>query len=243
MISALTIPGLFIVSAGSAAGATFAAGAIAFALRASGARVAVLQPVATRCAHRREGLVSEDAELLAACADARHPLDLIAPNRYAEDLPPNLAARRAGRPVEWDAVERSDRLMRDGAELMIVRAPAGGILTPLDDEHTSLELARALEAPVVVVTRAGTSSVNDCALTISALKHAAVPIAGVVVNRYPAESASIAEESSLREIERWTRRPLLCVLPNETFKPPELPVGVVAAAAMVDWLALARGGR
>src|SRR5439155_13948892 len=99
---------------------TIVAGAIADWFRRRGRRVAVLKPVATGCVHRREGLVSEDAEFLAACAEARHPLDLICPQRYVEPLAPAVAAEREGRPLDWEAVQRSIDLMAADSDVLIV---------------------------------------------------------------------------------------------------------------------------
>src|SRR5215218_2703683 len=100
------IPSLFVTGTDTGVGKTVVAGAIADWFRRRGFRVAVLKPVATGCVRRREGLVSEDAEFLAACAAARHPLDLICPVRYSEPLAPAIAAERAGTPVDWAAVQR-----------------------------------------------------------------------------------------------------------------------------------------
>ena len=239
-LAALSIPALLVVSASPGAGATVAAGAIADALRRGGSRVGVCVPIAMRCVHRREGLVSEDAESLAVCADSAHPLDLIAPMRYAEDLLPNIAARRSGRAVEWESIDRATQLVARDADVMILRAPAT-LLTPLDEATTTLDLARQLRAPIVIVTRAGGEAVNQCSMTAAVARSAGLRVAGIMVNRYPAESASIAEEASLREIEKWSKAALLCVLPEERFVPPALPAGVVAAAGMVDWARLAGG--
>src|SRR5215204_839396 len=91
-LRAVPIPGLFVTGTDTGVGKTVVAGAIADWFRRRHRRVAVLKPVATGCVRRREGLVSEDAEFLAVCADARHPLDLICPQRYVEPLAPAVAA-------------------------------------------------------------------------------------------------------------------------------------------------------
>src|SRR4051794_15610336 len=82
------LPGLFVTGTDTGVGKTVVAGMVADWFRRRGSRVAVLKPVATGCVKRREGLVSEDAEFLAVCGDARHPLDLICPQRYVEPMAP-----------------------------------------------------------------------------------------------------------------------------------------------------------
>src|SRR3954468_11107678 len=107
MLHPIPIPGLFVTATDTDVGKTVIAGAIANHFLRAGARVAVSKPIATGCVQRREGLVSEDAELLASCADARFPLHLSAPVRYKEPLAPAVAADRANEPVDWHAIHRS----------------------------------------------------------------------------------------------------------------------------------------
>jgi dethiobiotin synthetase len=236
------IPGLFVTGTDTGVGKTVVAGAIAAWFRQQGSRVAVLKPLATGCERRREGLVSEDAEFLAHCADSPHPLDLICPQCFVEPLAPSVAAERAGTPVDWAAVQRSLDAMARDCDVIVVEG-VGGVMVPLDDRHTVLDLARWLRLPAVVVARAGLGTINHTLLTVEALRRV-TPVAGVVINRYPPENAGVAEETNPRVIAAWGRAPVLCVVPEEemTGSPPSLPPGIVAAVAPVDWHQFARHG-
>jgi dethiobiotin synthetase len=281
MLRPVRIPGLFVTATDTEVGKTVIAGAIAnYFLRrggqgGQGANVGVLKPVATGCVARREGLVSEDAEFLASCADARFPLDLICPQRYREPLAPAVAADRAQQPLDWNAVQLSIDLIT-GAPVQMARrerapeipgaqepgpgGPAlrpttppadvlivegvGGILVPLDRTHTTLDLARWLSLPTVVVARPGLGTINHTLLTLDALRRAGVPVAGVVINRYPAESASVAEETAPRYIEKFGKVPILAVVPHEPgLKHPPLPPSITSPIDMVDWQAIAKRER
>ena len=125
MLPDVAIPGLLITGTDTGVGKTVVAGAIADWFRRRHQRVGVLKPIATGCEHRREGLVSEDAEFLAHCADARFPLDVIGPQRYAEPLAPAVAAERANQPVDWEAVQRSMQMIENGSDVMIVEGVGG----------------------------------------------------------------------------------------------------------------------
>src|SRR5258708_12864710 len=100
MLSPVSIPGLFITATDTGVGKTVIAAAIANWFRLRGSRVGVCKIAATGCVRRREGLVSEDAELLAHCADSAFPLDVICPIRYAEPLAPPVAAERPAIPFD-----------------------------------------------------------------------------------------------------------------------------------------------
>ena len=231
----VSIPGLFVTGTDTDVGKTVVAGAIAAWFRRQGTRVAVLKPLATGCERRREGLVSTDAEFLAHCADSPHPLDVICPQRFAEPLAPSVAAERAGTPVDWGAVQRSLDFMARDSDVIIVEG-VGGVMVPLDDRHTVLDLAKCLRLPAIVVARAGLGTINHTLMTIEALRQV-TRVAGVVINRYPAENASVAEETNPRVISKWGRTPVLCVVPDEAMvgSPPSLPTGVMAAVGAVDW--------
>jgi dethiobiotin synthetase len=129
--------------------------------------------------------------------------------------------------------------MSRDSDVMVVEG-VGGLMVPMDEKHTFLDVARWLKLPAVVVARPALGTINHTLLTVTALRDAGVKVAGVVINRYPAENPSVAEETNPRAIERWGRVPLLCIVPD--YKSPitmQLPADVVAAVAMVDWARLA----
>lgn len=243
MIPTPPIPGLFITGTSTGVGKTIITGAIARWLRADGRRVAVSKPMATGCVRRREGLVSEDAEYLAHCADTRHPLDLVCPVRYLEPLAPAVAAERAGTPVDYEAIARSLRIMTADADVLLVEG-VGGILVPLDAKHTVLDLAAALKYPAVIVADAVLGTINHTLLTLRALREAQVPIAGVVINRYPPGTPGLAEETNPRAIEKFGRVAILAIVPADTIDlSPETgaptPPAIASAIAQADWWTLA----
>ena len=235
VLQRIAVPGLFVTGTDTGVGKTLVAGAIAdWFRRRRHRRVGVLKPIATGCVHRREGLVSEDAEFLAHCADARFPLDVICPVRYAEPLAPAVAAERAGQPVAWEAVARSLRMLEAGSDVLIVEG-VGGVMVPLDPTHTVLDLARWLRLPTIIVARPSLGTINHTLLTLNALRTAGVETAGVVINRYPAEAAGIADETNPRVIENWGKVPVLCIVPDEKLTEGKLSKGVMAAVDTVDW--------
>jgi dethiobiotin synthetase len=238
MLRAIPIPALLITGTDTGVGKTLVAGAIANWFRRRDYRVAVLKPVATGCVRRREGLVSEDAEFLAHFADTKFPLDMVCPQRYSEPLAPAVAAERARQPLDWRAIERSIDDMSRESDVMIVEG-VGGLMVPMDAKHLFRDVAGWLSVPTVVVARPGLGTINHTLLTVEALRQANVPIAGVAINQYPAESASVAEESNPKAIEKWGKVKVLCLVPQEKLGGLQLPAGIVSAIETVDWGRLA----
>ncbi len=241
MVHSLSIPGLLVTGTDTGIGKTLIAGAIADWFRRQGKRVAVCKPAGSGCVRRREGLVSADAEFLAHCADASHPLDVICPVRYAEPLAPAIAAERAKEPLDWTAIDRSIAAMSKDADVMVVEG-VGGLMVPMDANHTFLDVAAWLKLPAVVVARPNLGTINHTLLTVDALRDVGVKVAGVVINRYPAQTADIAAETNPRAIEKWGKVPVLCVVPDVAAGVHErLHADVVAAVGTVDWTQLAGG--
>lgn len=234
MLQRIRIPSIFVTGTDTGIGKTVVAGAIADWFRRRGVRVAVLKPAATGCVHRREGLVSEDAEFLAVCSDSPFPLDLICPQRYAEPLAPAVAAERARQPLDWEAIDRSICLMSAESDVMVVEG-VGGILVPMDARYTVLDMATWIGSPAVIVARPNLGTINHTLLTASALRGAGIRVAGVVINRYRADGATVAEETNPRAIEKWGKVNVLATVPDATLAGAALPADVVRSIDPVDW--------
>jgi len=242
VLKPIAIPGLVVTGTDTEIGKTVVAGAIADWFRRRGRRVGVCKPCATGCVRRREGLVSEDAEFLAHCANTRFPLDIVCPQRYVQPMAPAIAAERSGRPLDWEAIDRAIGDISRNSDVLIIEG-VGGLMVPMDPKHTFRDVAAWLGAPAVVVARPNLGTINHTLLTVEALRQAKIPVAGVVINRYPAENAGIVEETNPRAIERWGKAPVLCVVPDEKVGGLRLPDGIVAAIETVDWESLAAGAR
>lgn len=63
---------------------------------------------------------------------------------------------------------------------------AGGVLVPVNECETMLDLMRGLAAPVIVVARSGLGTVNHTLLTLEALRARGLTVHGVVLSGPPA---------------------------------------------------------
>jgi dethiobiotin synthetase len=106
--------------------------------------------------------------------------------RYPDPLAPATAARRA-RLAAVSPAAVAEYVRGLDAELVLIEG-AGGLLVRFDDDGGTLaDVAELLEAPVVVVARAGLGTLNHTALTLEALATRGLRCAGVIIGAWPRE--------------------------------------------------------
>lgn len=205
--------GWFVTGTDTGVGKTIIAGALAMLVRHQGKRVGVFKPMATGCRRdMRLGLVSEDADFLALCADADVDLATINPVRYAGYLAPMVAAEHTKQPIDWASIERSWERITQRNDWVVVEG-AGGLLVPIEKNFNMADLAHKFDLPLVIVARPGLGTLNHTLLTIEAAQHRKLKIAAVVINNYRPGSATLAEETNPEVIARISKRSIPLIVP------------------------------
>ena len=213
------LPGLLFASDGRGAGKTIVAAAVARHLRRLGRDVEVFKPLAARCRRGRGGLISPDADLLAACAESKRTLAEISPIRYASTLPAAAAATIEHWSVDLAGVFDAWRALAARAEVAVVESD-GGLADPITDEFWPVHLAKLLALPVVLVVRAELGCVNRALQAMHLIRSMELNLAGVVLNRYRPDAASEpAADAAMRTapdlIARSGRVKLLALIPDD----------------------------
>ncbi|MGI5416428.1 dethiobiotin synthase [Actinomadura luteofluorescens] len=187
-------------------GKTVVTAALAAVAAARGASVAVVKPGQTGAGQSDPGDLDEVRRL--AGIDDVHEYA-----RFPDPLSPAAAARHAGRPpVRMPDVAERVRDLASGRRLVLVEG-AGGLLVRYDEEGATIaDLARWLGAAVVVVARPDLGTLNHTALTLEAMAHRGVQLAGVVIGAWP-DDPDLAMRSNIRDLETIAARPLSGALP------------------------------
>jgi dethiobiotin synthetase len=206
--------GLFITGTDTGVGKTIVTAAIAKVLKQHGVNVGVMKPIATGCVRRREGLVSEDGELLAHAGDVPDTLDDITPIRLAEPLAPTVAAARARVKLDLEPMWASWRRMRAVHDVMLVEG-IGGLLCPVTPEDSVADLAQGFKLPLVIVARPNLGTINHTALTVEAARARGLRIEGIIINRCNRDAEDIAQMTAPDEIARVTNVPILGLVPDD----------------------------
>jgi dethiobiotin synthetase len=187
-------------------GKTVVTAAIAALARANGRRVAVVKPVQTGCDVGEPGDLDE-VQRLSGVSDI-HELA-----RFPEPLAPATAARRANSTTP-SVRQMADAIQRLADRDLVLVEGAGGLLVHLDVQGGTLaDLAALLQAPTIVVVRAGLGTLNASALTCEALRARGVGCLGLVIGAWPA-APDLAAICNLDDLPAYASQPVLGRVPE-----------------------------
>lgn len=203
---------LFVTATDTDVGKTVVASALAALLRRRGRNVGVMKPFASGCSEVDGELVSADGLCLARAAGADDPHELICPIRLKQPLAPMAAAELAGQELDLSLVRAAIDRLTASHDCLIVEG-IGGIMVPITPHCTVVDFAAELNAPVLIVARAGLGTINHSLLTVDAVRSRGLDVAAVLLNS-PVESAGgLAEETNPGVIARLSGVPVLGPLP------------------------------
>jgi dethiobiotin synthetase len=176
---------VFVAGAHTDVGKTFVACAMIGAAREAGLSVEALKPVASGF-DPDDWADSDPGRLLRALGHALtdDALDGMTPWRFTAPLAPPMAARREQRDLRLPAIVEfcASRAAQSRADLFVVEG-VGGLMSPIAEAATGLELMTALDFPVVLV---GGSYLGSISHTLTALETArghGLTVAGLVVSQ------------------------------------------------------------
>jgi dethiobiotin synthetase len=135
-----------------------------------------------------------------------NPQSRIHPETYKLKLAasPHIAAREENIRIELSRIKQDLRQIHSDRPLLI--EGAGGLLVPLNETEFVIDLVKALDARLILVSRHYLGSINHSLLTAAACKAAGIEIAGWVFNDNYLDYSD--------EIVRWSGYPAIFSLPN-----------------------------
>jgi dethiobiotin synthetase len=126
---------------------------------------------------------------------------------FTEWSAPNVAARRAGVRLDYAGLLAFVRERLGAHEGPALVEGAGGVMSPLTDTHTNLDLAADLGSPVVLMVSNYLGAVSHTLTALEVLgRRGLEPKVVVVTETLPNAGPA---QPLVDELERWTRVPLL----------------------------------
>ncbi|PVM83131.1 dethiobiotin synthase [Caulobacter radicis] len=171
---------LFVAGTGTDIGKTHVACALIRALKARGVAVDAFKPVVSGF-DPADPSSSDPARLALALGDPA-ALPRISPRRYLAPLAPNLAARLEGDVLRIEDLAADCRAALAGEhELMLVEG-AGGVMSPLTDEATNLDLIADLRLPVLLIAGSYLGTISHVLTALVALRARGATVAAIVMS-------------------------------------------------------------
>lgn len=182
MAAALKPRALFVAGAHTDIGKTHVACALICAARARGLTCDAFKPVLSGFAPD-EWAQSDAGRLLQALGRGAEELDTISPLRFAAPLAPPAAAKREGvRLAIEDLLQRCrDWLASTTADMALLEG-VGGLMSPIAEDGTALDLPERLALPSILVGGAYLGAISHTLTALEVMRARNLPVLAIVVS-------------------------------------------------------------
>lgn len=144
-----------------------------------------------------DDLNSDSARILRALSLENSPknINAITPWRFEEPISPHFAARNVQKEIEFQQVVnfcKNHILAATNEDKFLFIEAAGGVMTPINEQKTFLDLAAELQIPVILVTANYLGSISHTLSACKALESKNIIIEKLIINDgLPQESKSL----------------------------------------------------
>jgi dethiobiotin synthetase len=188
------VTAIFITATGTDVGKTFVVASLIRLLRQMGRTIDAIKPIVSGY-DATLAAASDPGVLIGALGLPFSPeaIDRVSPWRFRAAVAPDLAARREGRSIDVDAVvaycqgaieRRPDILLIEGV---------GGIMVPLDDHRTILDVMMALRVPLILVTGSYRGTISHTLTALDSLFRRDLNVLATIVNETPGSSMPLGD--------------------------------------------------
>lgn len=145
-------------------------------------KVAALKPVETGCIPQKGGIPHpKDAIRLKQASGLNRHIDEINPYRFVPTLPPTIASKETNRDIDVTFIKDLVNDINEDVDITFIES-VGGLLTPLTDKYTNLDLIRMLEAEIIIIADNKYGMLNQTLLTYRyAIEHG-LKVKALIVN-------------------------------------------------------------
>jgi dethiobiotin synthetase len=174
--------GAFVTGTDTGIGKTLAACALIHALKARGVAVMPMKPVAAGATLTGGEWMNDDAVALMQAADISTARRAdVTPILLREPMAPHIAAQREDRRIAMAPIAEAFARLAEGGSFVVAEG-VGGFRVPLDRDLDTVDLARALALPVVLVVGLRLGCLNHALLTAAAIEASGLTLAGWIAN-------------------------------------------------------------
>ncbi len=218
---------IFITGTGTDVGKTFVGASLIRHLRQMGRAVDAIKPVVSGF-DPDQPAASDPGILLQALGFpvTLQNIERISPWRFRAAISPDLAARREGRRIDVDEVVAFCKsAIEDRREILLVEG-VGGIMVPLDEQRTILDVMMALQLPLILVVGSYLGTISHTLTALDALFRRDMSVLAIIVSETP--DSPVPLDETVAAIARFAE-PVIG-LPRQQLEPGGRPSGGTIAA-------------
>jgi dethiobiotin synthetase len=143
--------------------------------------VSYMKPVQTGCNH--PDVSGADLSFVKLHASPVFPGTMTDHTPYCFDTPcsPHLAASLSNASIDISVIVRAYHKILSHVNTLIVEG-AGGLLVPLNETVSTLDMIKLLNIPVILVTTPNLGTLNHTFLSVNQLRQSGVVLSGVIMN-------------------------------------------------------------
>ena len=112
-------------------------------------------------------------------------LNKISPWRFRDPISPHLAAKNENKEINFDELvnfcQKNIEEAKKRDEFLFIES-AGGVMSPINDEKSFLDLANSLDLPILFISANYLSSISHSLCAISSLKSRGLEIEKIIIN-------------------------------------------------------------
>jgi dethiobiotin synthetase len=188
------VSAIFITGTGTDVGKTFVAASLIRHLRSLGHKVDAIKPVVSGF-DLAQAAASDSGVLLAALGLPVTPeeIDRISPWRFRAAQSPDLAAQREGRSIDFDSVVAFCQSAIAQSDGVLLIEGVGGVMVPLDEQRTILDLMMALGLPLILVTGSYLGTLSHTLTALDSLYRRDMRVLAVIVSETPGSTVPLGD--------------------------------------------------
>jgi len=185
---------IFITGTGTEVGKTFVAASLIRHLRQLGRSVEAIKPVVSGFDPERSATSDPGLLLQALGFPATLPnIERISPWRFRAPISPDAAARREGLRIDVDEVVAFCRSAVEQRQEILLIEGVGGIMVPLDEQRTILDVMMALRLPLILVAGSYLGTISHTLTALDALFRRDMSLLAIIVSETPGATVPLEE--------------------------------------------------
>jgi dethiobiotin synthetase len=198
-----TVTAIFITATGPDVGETYVVAALIRQLRQLGHAVDAIKPIVSGY-DPAQAAASDPGALIAALGLPFSPesIERVSPWRFRAAVAPDMAARYEGRSIDVDGVIAFCQSAVARRHDVLLIGGVGGVMVPLDNERTILDVMMALRLPLILVTGSYQGAIGHTLTALDSLFRRDMNLLSTIVCETPGSTVPL--DDVVASIARFT---------------------------------------